>query len=416
MEIALIVSTIRHHWHNYLIAQGLRAPVLPGGVIPEPDPAPVITPRRRRIIGADNGFSTRWHFRSTILDHLDEYFDCLEHMRRADADNYAYFSKVGFVVTGQAYMNPEYDGYRSLLATRPRVSQGGILFAIRDVALNNLDADRVYPSFIYFSRFRKPINVPIAGVTPEDAIYRVNVVFDDRARRRMNQRAAHFFYHVKLTPQGDVALLREWEARIATTVLRPNRKRKRPVTLTRKQWTYAYPEWVCRWAAEHKDDNTNRNKGVTPESLTCDMFRMAFLTYHDSLDRLIIRAERRGAVAAFGIDLSRAKYFFADRHIEAAADGRRRRIFHSVTTHTRRLSTGTTTMVRTHYRGARVFDWNACRIQIVLPTNNVFMTGLDIAAEDRHAAQDYDPGLIGNERFGALVAAQVGGGVGTEKN
>jgi hypothetical protein len=99
------------------------------------------------------------------------------------------------------------------------------------------------------------------------------------------------------------------------------------------------------------------------------MLRLCLFTYRGIVSQVVIRVKSQGATAAFGIDLKRAPYFFADRDFEPARDGRRRRIFHAVMEHDRVIRGVKTVRVRAHFRGARTFLWSSYAIHIVSPQN-----------------------------------------------
>ncbi len=72
---------------------------------------------------------------------------------------------------------------------------------------------------------------------------------------------------------------------------------------------------------------------------------------------------KAGAKATFLVPHHRWKDFFKDRLDVLASDGKRARIFHAVTAHTR--SNGSN--VRTYYKGSRHFCWRGYEVSIVIP-------------------------------------------------
>jgi len=314
----------------------------------EADPAPVLpAPRRRRQRDVNEPESAAWHFKTTILDRLDEYFVCLRRVRRHDPEAYALFARVGLSIPANVFFSGNHENSRERLRHSCRPAFGGILFG-------NLQAtdDRVCPSFAYFRKLRTPCDVQrVPGVD----CYEFTVVFDDRraANGWMARLTVPAVCYVALDRQSGEPRLLKQRVTLTSPILRRAGAKRERFTLTEHRWDY--PTWLREF------------KGAAAPSWLTYLFTMAIVTYEDTIDRIVVRASRHGTVAAFGIQLARAKYFFADRSIEAAADGRRKRIFHAVTEHDRRTRHGAT-RVRAHYRGARHFDWNENRIDIVFPT------------------------------------------------
>jgi len=342
---------------------------------------------RKTASFADEDLSITWHFRSTILDRLDEYFPCLRRLKTYAPDDYALFARVGFSIPADLYANPRHENTVERLRTATRLSFGGLLMG----GIGELHPDKCYPSFIYFSKLTQPSQVQVAG----GDIYRLTLLWDKRSRGA--QWRSEFTMpeacHLAVTTDGQVALLRERVAH-SREITRRAGHRKETLRLTSAQW--AYPNWIMEIAGEHKLD---------PQQWAAGLFMLAFVTHLEATSRILIRTSRDDLTATFGIDLPRAKYFFADRQLDVASDGKRKRIFHSVVAHTRTLAEDRTTTVRAHYRGVRDFEWKTYRIHIVLPTNNFVVTDNSIAATVR---QDIDPAerrrFMGSRGYGASLA------------
>src|SRR5262249_46502900 len=143
--------------------------------------------------------------------------------------------------------------------------------------------------------------------------------------------------YIGIHSDGSLEVLKEL-VKTRTPVFSRQKRRRELVHLEHREWRFPLWMWdLC-------DDTTESCR------LAREMFAMAMLTHHATLDYIAVRPQQGGWVAACGIDLPQAKRFFADRQIELAADGKRKRIFHAVASHDRRLEHGTT-RVRAHYRG-----------------------------------------------------------------
>lgn len=331
--------------------------------------------------------SLTWHLRSTILERLDEYFVCVRRLRLHDPAGYALFSKIGFAVPPDALVNPDAVSSEALKAVE-RVSFGGILYG-------GLGADdgRCYPSFVYFEKVRQPGRVQQAS----GDVYRLSALYDDRvaSRRWRASVCAAAICHVCLSKDGEIQLLKESTVEWSRVSVRHGRRRER-MNLKSSYWVF--PFWLCDMAVEH---------GKTPHELARHLFTSALLTYIRSTDRIVVRASKMADTAAFGIELDRAKHFFADRAIEVASDGRRKRIFHAVTAHRRVLGIDRETQVRSHYRGARRFDWNGYSVNIVLPANvdlyRPAFTGQYLDEVDKRER----PAFMNQGQVGELLAAEL---------
>lgn len=338
--------------------------------------------------------STTWHFKSVILDRLDEYFVCIRRVRRLDPSAYAMFSRLGLAVPAERFANGSHPE-NIAKAVANRVSFGGVLQPQTDVD-DKGDATAVLPSFMYFRKVSHP---PRVRSFPGD-VYELTVLYDYRhgaeLRWLTKRLTALCRCHIGMAPDGTLSLLKEHVS--VTSKVQParvSRGRRKPqsITLTTHQWQY--PEWVLSAGAE-------RDK--TPDEWAVGLLVMALATYTESISRLVVRVKKRGCVAAFGIETDRAKYFFADRDTSALArDGKRKRIFHAVTAHERRLASGRTSNVKHHYRGIRAFDWNGYGINIVLPTNNYVMD-FDKPAHDAENVSDRDRDkFIDEKAFGETL-------------
>ena len=221
----------------------------------------------------------------------------------------------------------------------------------------------IIPSFIYFRKLKHPSHVQLhAG-----DIYELTVVYDYRNPLEL-WRTKHVSAgrcHIAMSGDGTLKLLKEYVS--VDVKVQPARRGKghhKPKALTMRSQQWQFPAWISSISGEHDR---------RPDEWATHTLGMALLTYNDSTSRIVIRAKKHGIVAAFGIDVYRAKYFFADRDSTAlAADGKRKRIFHSVRAHTRVTAVGTS-QVKHHYRGIRAFDWNGHAIRIVMPKNNYIL-------------------------------------------
>lgn len=294
--------------------------------------------------------TTRWDFRHGLLDRLDEYFACVRRVRVCDPDSYALFSRVGLTVSPDVFTNPDYEEHRRFIWRR--AAFGGCLF--------HYDKGRVgqhiYVSFVYFHKVSNPSGVQWAG----GDVYALTLVYDDRGSKRDQWRSAGVelgVCHIAVGADGSMRLLKE--AVVVSREVRPCDKRGRRsrdvIQVKTIQWRF--PAWM------HDHDAS----GKRPEEWAPGVLRMVAGTCESAAAKVSVRVNRAGCVAVFGIDVRRARRFFADRDVTAlAADGRRKRIFHHVKAHDRTLTKGVVG-VRDHYRGMQDFSWQSYDVHIVSP-------------------------------------------------
>jgi hypothetical protein len=345
------------------------------------DPAPVA---RRRNRGPWEDGSARWNLRGLILDRLDEYFVCIRRMRRHDPDAYQLFSRTGFAIPS-GFLNPDHP---SCQVVTPTVAFGGCLLAHED-GLN------IYPSFIYFQKLKRPARVQFfAG-----AVYSLTALFDDRraASHWASRLVLPVRCHIGVSETGEMTLLREPTIRRKRFVTGRTKAHRRRETIELSNTEWKYPAWVTEIAADHDED---------PQAWASFLLKLVFQTYRSSIEKIAIRTKSdTGDVAMFGLDVSRAKYFFSDRTVDAlAADGKKKRIFHAVREHTRRVGDASSTIVKYHYRGIRNFAWNTYHVHIVWPEQRRVLE-FDAAADD--LANVKDPTKFMGMKQAATVFAEL---------
>ena len=188
------------------------------------DPVVVVKPVVKKPKPKEEADTIEWAFRETILDRLDEYFQCLTRLKKYEPDAYDAFSRLGFAIPASC-INPEYPNIRETQALR-RTLGGVLLWGDME------DEENIYPSFVYFTKMRCPMLVEAA----KGVIYRVTVVYDERGVAR--KLTLPLSCHIALTDDGAVRLLREPYEDYSD--IGKGRHRFR---LKTTQW--AYPRWSC---------------------------------------------------------------------------------------------------------------------------------------------------------------------------
>lgn len=348
-------------------------------MVVETAPAPVIPLERVRRSASLRPGDTRWHFKGAILDRLDEYFSCIRRLRRHDPGAYERMVQIGFTVPADAWVNPESAKHQ--ITPDKLVAFGGITMP----AGEKID-DQVLPLVIYFTKMTQPSFVQ----SFQGTVYSVSCMYDDRRREHAwrSRLTAVGNCHVGVDADGSVTLLKQCYRSFETFKVG-----KRRTSITRETRHWSYPAFLY---------NEERTTPQQVEEAAANLFKLALLTHIDSTSKIVVRAHYGGTVAAFGIELQRAKRFFADRELDS--EGKKRRIFHSVVEHDRRLASGRTTTVRSHFRGARKFEWNGYGITIVLPKNSDVLAFAAPGRYQDEIAADAQPAYMDEKAVGGALA------------
>lgn len=343
-------------------------------VVPEVDAAPLEASapvRKRRVKPAVDDelrdATGKWHFKNGLLDKLDEYGACMAKLRRIDHDAYAMFSRLGAIVV------PENAGFYGHY-TEPAVlgcGMGAIAFLTtqEDYRRWNLradDGDELVPlKLVYFRRYDRPPShvqtAPFGWRVYELAIGYMSDSGDLKGINRSPKNlAAAGKIHVAVSPDGaDVHLLRELQGwrQLLPRPKNSHHDRVHYEALAVARYDWSFPRWIL-------DNKWFRRD---PHEFASFTFRLATNLYANAANDVRVRVQKGNVVAVFSIDMLRTPYFFADRDVTLNNRGSKRRIFHIVRVHGRKLKDGKETFVRTHFRGERKFSWNGYNINITIP-------------------------------------------------
>lgn len=288
-------------------------------------------------------------FKRDILDRLPRLFRSLSRLRRHLPDAYAASTKLGVVVTRAFHAGLT---RRDLLTIDARPAMGAVAFQVD--ALTGKDTECVMPSLVYFIKVRQPAKVePFVG-----DIYCVNMFYDLDFGRTTHDGGMPHEYYVGVFQDGTTQVLRQ---RVPTRdVFRVVRGRRRETI----EWRGS--KWM---RPQYLNDN-----GIDPH---LPVFHFALETWARLANesRLLVRCTRGRTTGVFPVPVKATASFFKDREVTALAeDGKRKRIFHVVSTHGRRRANGRTSEVRRHFRGLRRFDWNGYRVCISRQTDAASVT------------------------------------------
>lgn len=302
---------------------------------------------------ADGSGSAQFYFRETILDDLELYMRFIRRMRLLDPDAYGLFSRIGarvLPVDSLAYG----DGLEPWFAQmQPGFGCVAIGINKRFVAYEQADKNHgIYPRFMYFTKYIAP---PAAiQRVPGRTVYLVTAFFDPANEELALKRGHELQFAVSIDRAGRVAPLK---IQLAKMQVIPS-KRHGATPIAHKGWGWC--PGIGDWAADHKQ---------SVEAFQVNLFATlanAWVMSHASMIH-VTASNAAGLTAAFGVDIKRTPYFFADRETVVNERGRKARIFHLVRGHRRTSRSGKSVNVRMHFAGLRRFKWNGYEINISVP-------------------------------------------------
>jgi len=360
------MQRIRKYW--LLITTYFKPPL--GGATSEVAPARVIS---KVAPATEHDECGEFYFRHTILDQLGRYFVILKRMKRGDKEAYDLYSQLG------AYILPERTngGYGSevleprWLELRP--SFGMVLYGSRSQEVKIDEEKKFYVPFaVYFTKYisdRAPTTVQ--PVNSGD-VYCCTVywdTFNGSMKGGVMKGGVPTNFALNVSPSGEVHILKVLENK--TITIRGKKGKGRGSTFTIPQRRWGVPEFFEVWAKEHGED-------VRP-FLASIFIGTANAQIAAANSMIKVKAYKGRLAAIFSVNILRTPYFFKDRDLCVDHSGKKKKIFHIVRTHIRK----TGSVVRTHFRGMREFNWNGYKIRITVPGwHHVNTHELDIGAAD----------------------------------
>jgi hypothetical protein len=137
---------------------------------------------------------------------------------------------------------------------------------------------------------------------------------------------------------------------------------------------------IEEWAGEH---NAEANQFLKQAATMC----FNFWAMKDRMWRIIVK--KGGVRMNFSIGTDETKHYFKDRDRSGICtqSGRLKPIAHYVSEHTRRYTSGKTTVIKEHVRGLRRFLWNGYQVIVKSPRfGGVFADSFEGAASSDEAS------------------------------
>ena len=393
------------------------ARVFGGGKVDEvvaPFVAPPSQPKRPRpnSLTPEPNNSGEFFFRESILDQLDGYMSVVRRMRKYDPAAYSLYRKIGGrILPDSAALFPSEIATSFELEAwwrENRPSFGMVFFSNSDmnVRAETEGSGKMFPRAFAFTKYNSrhaPQAIQPAGVGD---VYVCSIYWDEHGRGSARRLTANTSFPVCVRPSGEVVVLKTLETK--EHIVRAKRKirgRAGSFSVPQRKWSHA--EFATDWA-DHIGEDT--------AAWLRYLFVMTANTYvAASASVTKVKATKGRVTAAFGVNIERTPYFFADREATTRdRSGRKTKIFHIVRAHSRTVN-GRDQWVRTHFRGERQFQWNGYQIEISVPGwHHKDLTTFDGGAIDAECA-DAIAETIAPERLARRLIAVEREGVGAHQ-
>jgi hypothetical protein len=230
-----------------------------------------------------------WYSLKGLLDRLNDQFDFLRRMRRADPEAYQLYRKIGGYITPSSML---YNVGGTLPATwRAGKRPGfGLTMCLMPDDLGNPDS--IHIKAMYYRKIWKD-----SGVEAFDGErYLVGLYYDDLNDKKLNKvkRGQTCWFYVGVDKECNITPLKSKEVRWVTCKSkRPRSGGKRGVKRHHRHFRYAVTEWT---SSDWRLSGIGQ-KGVSGEEKARQFFCMAVRANEDSGGGVNVRAMRGGMVA-----------------------------------------------------------------------------------------------------------------------
>lgn len=315
-------------------------------------------PTRREVAKKTEQAGVFFYLRD-VLDQLDQLELMVRRLKTHHRSAYEYHKRVGARVVPNWFLHGRLS--ERFLEQRPANGMT-LLFQPKGDAVRDHD---YFPGLLYFEKLKQPHYVQRA----RGDIYRCVDIFyvaeppSDAPPRKTKPGYYGMTFFMALDADGKGTLLRELQTH-------QQKLPRRGGTIQHRDWRWSEDfEW---WFRNRDPERKSKVfKADTIEEYAWEIFcvvaNAAVTRPDDPSGELLVRCTRRAVTTAFSVSTKRTPYFFRDRETTVAKDGRRKRIFHIVAEHERRLRSGRVVTVPEHYRGERFFQWNGWGVRIAAP-------------------------------------------------
>lgn len=329
-------------------------------------PAPRRSTNREHIRDVEE--SGQWYHLSDLLDRLEDYFSFIAQMKDGHKDAYQLYSRVGgYVIPRETYQRA--SGLE-VNWKDPDLPAFGCIH-IADTSHDDT-GDKCSPEFMYFRKVHRPAHTQASN----GVVYEFTIFY---AGGRGGVKGVPLTCHVAIEG-GTPKLLRERVSR---------RHNVKSGYFT--SWSWAWPPAARVAAGEWNEP---------PEDAVPRALSWTINTVMSASAGMQVRVSKEKLSALFTIDMLQTPRIFRDRDMVVNENGRRKRIFHIVRGHKRRLAGGDVN-VKTHFRGERKFNWGDYRVVISMPgLHHAHSVSFSAAGRDD---SDPDEGYVSSKRLGKAI-------------
>lgn len=298
-----------------------------------------------------------YYFKEAILDQLELYFNVMQKIKKHDKHSYKLLYKRGVsLIPSSKYKSRDWAMIKPDEQLSPwfrkTLPTFGAIALDTPILREYCDKENtLFPRFMYFKKIKYRefggVFEPFSG----GSIYICSSYYDDDELSH----GAPLIYPIHISDNGVIKLLKTKNSKDIIVTPRCGKK-------------FTIPQTEIKHADFMFDDEKGLSSdGIVEKHYIEKFVLMANLFAESNSSMARIYCMKNNMRATFAIDILRTPYFFQDRDITITANNHRRKIFHIVRGHTRNLSNGKTTNVRTHFRGENKFNWNGYQISIHVP-------------------------------------------------
>jgi len=335
-----------------------------------------------------------WYYLDDILTTLDSYFKTLKKFKAYDPESYEMYGKIGGQVVSRKSLFELHHLPASWADIKSRPSFGMVHFAYEP----GQEEERVCPNLLYFRKYK---SLWFVKPTNHD-LYEFRMFYLDKKKSEKFTMVCAF--HVAVTADRQIIPLKE---KINSRIHIKPKSRNGGGSYTVQEWKI--PDSLQIFYEDAKENNPELIQGLSKEEaisqIASQLFKFTACMAISASGGLLVRAKDKvGLTAAFCVDMLRTPYFFKDREKTITVNGSKRKIFHIVRTHKRKMYDGTEKDIKSHFRGERKFMWNGYSINITMPGfHHNDWNFFSAAAEDFDINTPTPKGMVDLNRFAEIL-------------
>ena len=305
---------------------------------------------RRKVQQRERKHTGAHYYLTDLLDQVESAFTSLNSMKKVSKNAYRTFSKMSCTVQSRDFVNTEGNAYAITPDQIPSIGCSYIPDDKHNGRLVDEKDEARYPTFCYFKRIKKPVNVQPTN----------HVVLEIASIYEFKDGPTPLKFYCAIDDNCNVIPLKQLHRDMHQVRPKVSRKGHRAFEVMRTHW--ALPASVTIMAEKHN---------MTPEEYAAETVWLAINCCLSVDSGINVRVAKGSDRLTFGIDMLRTPYFFKDREKVVNENGSTKKIFHIVAAHERTLASGEKKIIKSHFRGIRKFMWNGYRVNILLSGKHI---------------------------------------------